>query len=85
MYALVEACRLTFGMIFFAGGIVQSDAGFAKLPSKTCQFLFMCAWHDALAELPAQRLEGKTPTVTGRKGHANKARAFPEMECLEEA
>jgi len=27
----------------------------------------------------------KTSAVTGRKDNANKARAFPEMGCLEEA
>jgi len=27
----------------------------------------------------------KTPAVTGRKGYANKARAFSEMGCREEA
>ena len=27
----------------------------------------------------------KKSAVTGRKGNANKARAFPEMGCLEEA
>jgi len=27
----------------------------------------------------------KTSAVTGRKDYANKARAFPEMGCLEEA
>ena len=36
---------------------------------------FMCAWHDALTELPAVAGSHKMPAVTGRKGHANKARA----------
>ncbi|MBW2312505.1 MAG: hypothetical protein JRF35_15795, partial [Deltaproteobacteria bacterium] len=38
---------------------------------------FTCAWHDALAGLPAyQKGAGsKTPTVTGRKGNTDKARA----------
>jgi len=31
------------------------------------------------------RPEVKSPAVTGRKGNANKARAFPEMGCPEEA
>jgi hypothetical protein len=35
----------------------------------------MCAWHGALTELLAQDGSHKTPAVTGRKGHANKARA----------
>ena len=34
-----------------------------------------CAWHDALTELPVLTGSHKTPTVTGRKGNANKARA----------
>ena len=46
---------------------------------------FMCAWHDADAVLLAERPEVKLPAVTGRKGNANKARAFPETGCLEEA
>jgi hypothetical protein len=49
---------------------------------------FMCAWHDALAELLAYEEEAgsnKTLTVTGRKGNANRARALPETGCLEEA
>jgi len=36
---------------------------------------FTCAWHDADADLLAERLEVKSPAVTGRKGNANKARA----------
>ncbi|MCP5007054.1 MAG: hypothetical protein GY941_24385, partial [Planctomycetes bacterium] len=36
---------------------------------------FTCAWHDALTELLAVAGSHKTPAVTGRKGHANKARA----------
>jgi len=31
------------------------------------------------------RAGSKMPTVTGRKGNADKARAFPETGCLEEA
>jgi hypothetical protein len=37
----------------------------------------MCAWHDALADLLVEA-GSKTPAVTGRKGNADKARAFPE-------
>jgi hypothetical protein len=33
----------------------------------------MCAWHGALTELLAQAGSHKTPAVTGRMGHANKA------------
>jgi hypothetical protein len=45
-----------------------------------------CAWHGAFAEFPAAKPEAKyQPAVTGRKGHANKAKAFSEMEGLEEA
>ena len=34
-----------------------------------------CAWHGVLTELPAQAGSHKIPAVTGRKGHADKARA----------
>jgi hypothetical protein len=34
-----------------------------------------CAWHGAYAVLLVERLEEKSPAVTGRKGNANKARA----------
>jgi hypothetical protein len=47
-----------------------------------------CAWHGALAELLGKEKKTgshKTSTVTGRKDNANKARAFPEMGCPEEA
>jgi len=45
---------------------------------------FTCAWHDADAVLLAERLEVKSPAVTGRKGNADKVRALPETGCLEE-
>jgi hypothetical protein len=32
-----------------------------------------------------KEVEVKRPPRTGRKGYANKARALPEKECLEEA
>ena len=40
-----------------------------------CWWSLMCAWHGALTELLAQAGSHKMPAVTGRKGHANKARA----------
>ncbi|MGM0383284.1 MAG: hypothetical protein ACQEQO_07335 [Thermodesulfobacteriota bacterium] len=36
---------------------------------------FTCAWHEADADLLAERLEVKSSAVTGRKGNADKARA----------
>ena len=45
--------------------------------------IFTCAWHDADAVLLAERLEVKSPAVTGRKGNANKAMAGSKMGRLE--
>jgi len=47
--------------------------------------LLTCAWQDADAVLLTERLEVKSPAVTGRKGNANKARAGSRNEpfCLE--
>jgi len=42
---------------------------------KLCWWSLMCAWHGALTELLVQAGSHKTPAVTGRKGHGNKARA----------
>ena len=39
-----------------------------------------CAWHDADAVLLAERLEVKSPAVTGRKGNANRARRSVSMK-----
>ncbi len=45
--------------------------------------VFTCAWHDAQADLTDLRAgSDKTPTVTGQKGNADKARAGLLFEWL---